>query len=429
MNRKYHPSGKVSILFIPVYLVLLFFTAVAAAICIIGSRAAPSALRGFAVYLIVAGFLTSQGSRFCIRAGKVRNKTAAFAAGFLTVCLFWYFLLAFHMAVPETFSGEPLQLGLRMTDDLKNVILQPSLMLELLKSLLENGFPVSARSGAVLFTIGGKLACLIVAGIFLVTAGIMIYGCCKKSGLPFSEASKTWGGEIPLTFEIPEDEEAFLSKLLLGDMDVLTGLWPLSSVNVSYLLVTLYAMVGNGSGLSTDSPFYISITKRMVSSEKPDKNGEIDYEDEELVRFLAVNSSTGLQLLSMEEQQPEEVTVRVITREAEKKAHRKFFLCAAGGILLIGFTAYCILKMEEDASVFLNSGGFFYLAAIFLTGAVNLVKSFQKNRVVIGREDQAEYEAVRKYLVQERELPMFYRGFYIALMLGAVFLFLLCIYR
>lgn len=428
MNRSYHPSGKVSILLIPVYLVLIFFTAVAAAICIIGARVAPSALRGFAVYLIVAGFLTSQGSRFCIRAGKVRNKTVAFAAGLSIICLFWYFLLVFHIAVPEVFFGEPMQLGLRMTETLKNVIIHPFLILEPLKALLENGFLVSGKSGTALFTIGGKLAFLILAGVFLVTAGIMIYGCCQKSRLPFCEESKRWGREISLTFEIPEEEEVFFSSLLLGDTGVLASLQPLSTVNVNYVLVTLYAMVGNSVGLSRDHPFYISVTKRIISGGKPDIDGEISYEDEELVRFLAVDSSTGLHLLSTEEQQPEEVTVRVITREAEKKAHRKFFLCAAGGILLIGFSAYCILKMEEEASVFLNSGGFFYIAAIFLTGAVNLVKSFQKNRVVIGREDQAEYEAVRRYLVEERELPLFYRCFYIALMLGAVFLFLLCIY-
>lgn len=424
MNQTYQPSGRVSILFLPVYISALLLMAAGAAVCMVGMHTSPSFLTDLAFYCILTGILLKIIPGWSIRTGKVRNPMAAKISGAFLVIWYWYLMALLYAAEPgKLVSAENFTFSVNQEfwSRLFSAFLQPLQILNTFSCILEEGFAITGRSGTVFFVIRGWMAGGLLLLVFLVSAGVFASAFYKKSLIPFSEAAKSWSQEIVLPFRMPEDLDGFLARLLMGDTKVLTQLEPLSEVNVSYLEIVLYVTAGQ-------EKFYVNVIKKINSGETEKRSGRMVFEEEETVRFLTIDRSTGFVLLTREQQETQDTAVRVVTAELERKSTIQAVLMGILGAALIIFTAVAILKMD-DVKEFLSDGALFYLAAAFFTGAVNFIRSFQKEKVIVSTEDRYEYDALKKYMAQEKATPVGYRLFYLFLMLSAVFLFLLCLWR
>lgn len=421
MNQTYKPSGKVSILFLPVMFVMLIFTAVGAAVCMVCIHTSPSTLCDLALYIIITEVLVKFGPVWCIKFGKVRNQIVSVISGIGITIWYWYLLFVFYLAVPGVLVKDSFQLNKDFPQQLYQIFRNPKKLWDTIPLLIKEGIDITSKGGKTYFVIRGPLLVGIMVVLFFLTVYLLADGFKKKSVVPFCEATHRWAQEIELVSSIPDDEELFLSKLLMGDTNILVQLQPLNEVNVNHYKLNLFVTGGQ-------EKFYITVTRMSNSGEVERKSGEMTFDENELVKNLVIDRSTGVTLLTHKDDEPVDTTVRVVTDETEKKAVWKAIFLALAGIAMIGIAGLAIIKMD-DVKDFLMSGGFFYLIAIFITGLVNLVRSFQEDKVIVSQEDRYEYDAIKRYLVESRETSIGYRIFYIFLMVSAVILFAMCMWR
>lgn len=422
MNQTYQPSRKISVLFVPVFAVMLLMATVGAFACTALIWFSPYTVIDAVIFIIFTIFISKYGAIWCIQCGKVRNPFISVLAGLFLTVWYWYLLIVFSLPVRRIFTMESFQFQLSKKD-LTQIfqIFRFSKFWETLSALKGEGAAFTGKTGKPLFVIPGTACIIILSLLCIVTALYFVSEFHERSRYPFCETSGRWAKEITLTCRLSDDEELFLSKLLLGDTKVLSRLRPLNEVNVDHYQVSLFVT-------GTKENFYVSVSK-MENSGKTDRHtGKMEFKETELAEYLAVDRATGLTLLSRKPDRSEDASVRVVTDETEKRDCRKLIIAWICGILQFLIIVIILLKME-NAAEFLLKGGLFYIVIVFLSSIVQFVRSFQKETIIVSTEERSQYDGIKKYLGTERGTPIGYKLYYLFLMISAMALFGLCMQR
>ena len=420
MNQTYQPSGKISILFVPVLAAVILMTAAGAITCTFCMAFSPYTVIDAVIFIIFTGFIAKYGAIWCIRCGKVRNPVFSSLTGFFLAAWYCYLLMVVYLPVKGIFTMESFRLS---GEDLVQLfrIFRFSKFWETILLLRNEGAAFTGKTGNTLFVIPGIVCIILLSILFLITALYFALTFHERSGVPFCESSGRWAKEVVLTCGISDDEELFLTRLLLGDTKVLSLLKPLNEVNVDHYQVSVYVT-------GAKQNFYASVSK-MENSGKTDRHtGKVEFEEKELTQYLAVDRATGLSLLSRSQDKPEETAVRIVTDETEKKDRQKLTIAWICGVLQLLIVSAIILNME-NAAEFLLKGGFFYLVIVFLSSIVQFVRTFQKETVIMSTEERSRYDGIKKYLGTEKETPIGYKLYYLFLIISAIALFGLCMWR
>ncbi len=421
MNQVYQPSGKVSVLFAPAYAIMLAMAAISALACVFCVHFSPYSVLDVAICFVIAKGVGKYGALWCVKFGRVRNSMVASVSGMLAALWYGSFLAVLYLPVQELFRGGSI-------DALKDA---PGQLLgklsfsgfsQAISELKNQGTDITGKNGSVFFSLSGtvSMVLLVICGIILVAYFLFVFR--EESLHPYFEDSGRWAKESIIIRSLPEEEEMFKSKLLLGETEVLTGLQSLREVNVDHYKVFIF------SGGDRDG-FYVSLYRMEGSGEVDRKTGKMIFEEEEVVKYLGVSRDLGAALL-MRGSEEEEAVVRVVTEEAMRKAKLWLALDWAISLILILFGAFAIWKIDrEDLPRFMMKGGFFYFAVMFLGNAVRLVRAFQEKTVIQSTEERLAYDGTKRYLGTEMGEPIIYKLFYLFLMVSAAVMFGICIGR
>ena len=104
MNHVYKPSGKISFLFFPVFVIMLFIMAICAFVCIFCIHFSPYFLFDAFIFIFATIKIVTYSAIFCVRAGKVRNTVFSAISGIILGAFYWYFLIIFYMPVKNIFA-------------------------------------------------------------------------------------------------------------------------------------------------------------------------------------------------------------------------------------------------------------------------------------------------------------------------------------
>ena len=420
MNHTYRPSGKISVLFVPALAVMLLMAAAGTFACTFCIWFSPYTMIDAVIYIIFTRFMAKYGSLWCIKCGKVRNSALSVLTGLFLALWYWYLLLVLYRPVRKIFTEDSFILP---KDSLCQAfqIFRPSEFQEAFTSLMNEGAAFTEKNGGSLFYITGTVCIVILSLVFLATAAYFAAAFQSRSRYPFCEASGRWAEEITLTSSVSADEELFLTKLLLGDTQVLSDLMPLHEVNVDHYQITLFVT-------GKKDNFYATVCK-MNNSGKTDRHtGKIFFEETKLVKYLVIDRTTGLSLLSRRRDKQDETAFRVVTDQTEKRARRILVTAWICGILQFLILGISILRIKNAAG-FLLKGGFFYTLVMFLTGIIQFIRSFRKETVIRSTEERLEYDSIKKHLGTETATPTGYKLYYLFLTVSALILFGLCMWR
>ena len=418
MNQVYRPSGKVSFLFVPVFIVMFLITALSALVCIFCIHFSPYTLFDILIFVFLSKWAAQYGALWCVKYGKVRNPVFSALSGLLFAVLYWYFLIIFYFPVKTMFAIKSFYW---LNEPLLN-FLHIFRFKELHKAFLvfkNNGAAVTGRKGDVLFTVQGTAGVVILSIFCVITLVYFAMEFYENSCYPFCEKSGKWMKEIIFACSMPEDSELFLSKLLLGGLSVLYYLEPLYEVNVSYCKVSLFTN-------NIKDKFYISLSYMENNGSTDKKTGKTVFDEKVLVKYLLIDKDTGNSLLMGKAVRPGDAGVLVVTDETERKAKAWMAFNWIIGILAISLCVFAIFKMGDDLPEFLFRGGFFYIVFIFFINAARFIHSLQKEMVINSTEDRYQYDGTKKYLVKEKSLPAMFKLFYLFMMFSAAGLFVLC---
>lgn len=421
MNHVYKPSGKISFLFLPVFLIILFIMAICAFVCVFLIHFSPYSLFDAIIFIFAIIKIAEYSALCCVRAGKVRNPVFSAVSGIITGLSYWYFFIIFYLPIKNMFVMKSFYLF----NESPSGILQIFGFKELTNAfsvLKTNGALVTGKRGESFFTVPGNI-CII---IFIISciASLIFFALefYKYSRNPFCETSGKWMKKIVFTSSVPEDDESFITKLLLGDCKVLTYLEPLYELNVDHCKISLYT-----SGLN--DKFFVSLSYMENSGKLDTKSGKTKFNENELVEYLEIDNDTGRSLLTRSQYGPEDASVIVVTDQSKRKATRWIFFNFIIGILAILLCVFAIFKLDDGLQEFLFKGGFFYIVLIFFVNAARFIRTMQKEMVITSTEDKYEYEGTKKFLSKEAEPPAVLRLFYLFMMASAIGLFILCIIK
>lgn len=422
MNQIYQPSGKVSALSVPVYAVMLAMAAISALACACCVQLSPYSVLDAAICFAVAKGVGKYGALWCIRLGKVRNSLAATVGGMFAALWYGYFLVACYLPMQEMFRAESID-ALKDAPEQMLGKLSFSDALHALLELKRRGADITGKGGDVYFSLPGTVSIALLAVCAIIMVAYFAWAFREASKYPYFEDSGRWAREFVMVRSMPEDEELFRSKLLLGETGVLAGLRSLEEVNVDHYKVSLFF------GDDRDG-YYVSLSRMAGSGEVDRRTGKMVFEEEEMIKYLAVGRDVGSTLLTRRPVEEEDAVVRVVTDEAMRKAKRWLIFDWAVSLLLILFGVFAIFKIDRvDLPRFMMKGGFFYFAAMFLGNAVRLVRCFQGEMVIESTEARLAYDGRKRYLGTETEAPILYKLFYFFLMVSAAVLFGVCIGR
>lgn len=331
MNRFYQPSGKISAWVFPYFLVC-------------ASGIVP--MLAFGYTFLIHFFYSTKGTvffflmaviamesicqYFVVKKGKVRNrKTAAFTAFLLSA----FFVL---------FSGASGFVAYGVRDELWFSALQ-----------------------------------------FLTVLVFLEAGFLMEASKPFCEVSKTWAKEITILFELPEDTDALVRKLLTCDDSLFDGLKRISADHAQadrrrlqniaggHLLFRLWVTEG-------ESDYYLTVVKKRA---KQGRGGRIHYSDEELTRWLVVKREIGRRLLTwsqMQEEQP--VLPRVSVRKGlfGKRVKSVIQALVSLGLMAVMFLLLnCRIAVQMPAAVMISYG-----ITVCLLSSMSLIGCFIKETVI-----------------------------------------------
>ncbi len=422
MNQVYQPSGKVSILSVPVYAIMLIMAAISALACVFCVQFSPYSVLDAVICFAIAKGVGKYGALWCIRLGKVRNSMAATVSGMAVALWYGYFLVACYLPVQEMFRTESMD----VLKDGPGQLLQKlsfSSFFHAFTELKDKGADIMGKGGDIYFSLSGSvsIALLAICGAVMLAYFASVFREAGK--YPYFEDSGRWASKFVIIRSMPEDEELFQSKLLLGEMGVLAGLRPLEEVNVDHYKVSLFF------GDDRDG-HYVSLSRMEGSGEVDRRTGKMVFEEEEIMKYMEVGRDVGGALLSRRPEEEEDPVVRVVTDEEMRKAKRWLAFDWVVSLLLILFGVFAIFKIDRaDLPGFMMKGGFFYFAAMFLGNGIRLVRSFQGEMVIESTEARLAYDGRKRYLGAETEAPILYKLFYFFLMVSAAVLFGVCIGR
>lgn len=287
MNRTYQPSGKISPLFWPAAAAMVVITAAAALLCAFGVQASQATLLDMIIYFAITKYTANFGTFLCIRGGRVRKPAFAKACGIALAVWYWLLLVAFATPVKAILDAENSVWIWKWDGAWKDfTIWRPRLNMfwEPVLSLKSTGAVITGKSGTALFTLPGIACVAVLAVVFLAAVVQFGFAFWKQGRAPFCETSGKWAKETVVNLQC-QSEEAFLSRLLLGDTTVLADLDPLGNEEAdSYFKVSMFAA-------DRSTTFYVSVSKmKRVEKKKTEK--------EQVAEYLVLDRGTGLSLLS-----------------------------------------------------------------------------------------------------------------------------------
>ncbi len=421
MNHVYKPSGKISFLFFPVYTAMVFVIAVCAFVCIFCIHFSPSSLFDAIIFIFATIKVTKCSALSCVRAGKVRHPVFSAISGMILGLIYWYFIIIFYLPVKSGFIMKSFYLLNEPSSGLLRIFRFKEFA-SAFSILKHDGAVITGKRGEIYFTIPGNICIIMLVILCIVSVIFFASEFYKNSGRPFCEASGKWMKKIVFTSSVPEDDELFISKLLLGDCTVLSSLEPLYEVNTSHCKISLYT-----SGF--DDKFYISLSYMENSGKLDTKTGKIKFKENELVEYLGIDNNTGSSLLTRNWYKPEDASVIVVTEKSKRKAARWIIINWVIGILAILLCVFAIYEIGNGLQEFLFKGGFFYIALMFFANAARFLRTMQKEMVITSTEEKYESEGTKKFLSKETKAPAILKLFYLFMMISAVGLFILCIIK
>lgn len=421
MNHVYKPSGKISFLFLPVFLIILFIIAICAFACVFIIHFSPYSLFDAIIFTFAIIKIAKYSALYCVRAGKVRNPGFSAVSGIISGLSYWYFFVIFYLPVKSMFTMKSFYL----LNESPSKILQMFGFKELTNAfsmLKNNGVLITGKRGEGFFTVPGNICIIIFMVSCIVSLIFFALEFYKYSHKPFCETSGKWMKKIVFTSSVPEDAELFITKLLLGDCKMLTYLEPLYEINVDHYKISLYTS-------SLNDKFFVSLSYMENSGKLDTKSGKTKFNENELIEYLGIDNDTGRSLLTRSRYGLEDASVIVVTDQSKRKATRWIFFNFIIGILAILLCVFAIFKLGDGVQEFLFKGGFFYIALIFFANAARFIRTMQKEMVITSTEDKYEYEGTKKFLSKEAEAPAILKLFYLFMMASAIGLFVLCIIK
>lgn len=421
MNHVYKPSGKISFLFFPVFIFMIFIMAICAFVCIFCIHFSPYSLFDAVIFIFATIKIAKYSAIFCVMAGKIRNTVFSAISGIILGIFYWYFLIIFYMPFKNMFDMKSFYL---LNENLQGIlrIFHFKELSNAFSVLKRNGAVITGKRGEILFTMPGNICIIILVILCIVSLIFFTSGFYTNSRKPFCETSGRWMKKIVFTSSVPEDDELFITRLLLGDCKVLASLEPLYEVNVEHCKISLYTS-------PLKDKFYISLSFMGISGKLDTKTGKTKFNENELVEYLEIDNDTGHQLLTKSRYKPEDASAIVITDESKIKTARLIVFNWITGILAILLCVFAIYKIGDGLQEFLFKGGFFYIALIFFANAIRFMRTMQKEMVITSTEDKYEYEGTKKHLSKETEAPAILKLFYLFMMVSAIGLFVLCIIK
>ncbi len=421
MNHVYKPSGKISLLFFPVYIITLFIMAICAFVCIFCIHFLTYSLFDAIIFIFAAIGTARYSALCCVKAGKVRNPVFSAISGIILGLSYWYFIIIFYLPVKSMFIMKSFHL---LNEPLPGIlkVFHFKELTNALTMLKNNGAAITGKRGGVYFTMPGNICIIILIISCIISIIFFASEFYKNSRKPFCETSGKWMRKFIFTSSVPEDDELFISRLLLGDCTMLSYLEPLHEVNVGHFKISLYTS-------SLNDKFYVSLSYMENSGRLDKKTGKTKFNENELIEYLEIDNDTGRSLLTRSRYKPEDASVIVVTDESKRKAFRWIIFNWIIGILAILLCVLAIFKLGDGLQEFLFKGGFFYIALIFFVNAARFIRTLQKEMVITSTEDKYEYEGTKKFLSKETEAPAILKLFYLFMMASAIGLFVLCIMK
>lgn len=421
MNHVYKPSGKISLLFFPVFIIMLFIIAMCTFVYIFIIHFSPYSLFDAVIFVFATIKSAKYSALCCVKTGKVRNPVFSAVSGIILGLFYWYFLLIFYLPVKSMFTTKTLYLLNKPVSGFLQLF-QIKKLTSTLSILKNNGAVITGKRGEAYFTIPGNICIIILIISCIVSVIFFASEFYKNSRIPFCEKSGKWMKKIAFTCSVPEDDELFITKLLLGDCKVLASLEPLYEVNVDHCKVLLYTS-------PFKDKFYISLSYMENAGKLDTKTGKTKFNENKLIEYLGIDNDTGRSLLTRSQYKPEDASIIVVTDKSKRKAARWIFFNWAAGILAILLCVFAIFKLGDGLQEFLFKGGFFYIVLIFFVNAARFMRTMQKEMVITSTEDKYEYEGTKKFLSKETEAPVILKLFYLFMMVSAVGLFVLCVIK
>lgn len=291
MENYYKPSGKFSSIFI-----LYFLLVSAVAFPILGLIYAyciwyiPFVYINFFITIgfgFLVGFVISQ---FVIKKGKVRNPLLGFIIGLLGGLLALYFHWAIWIDLVinagESYGSSKIGITVSNIDFLQvfSLIFRPDLVFEYIGQVNEYG-TWGIRSATVTGTFLW-IIWLIEFIIVIAISGFLPYLEAKK---PFSETTNLWYEEIVLpAFSYIENKQQVIASITQSNhasFDSLTK--EVNKEEDSHSIFTLYKSKSGKSYLSIDN-----------KTSKTDNKGNITFDNDQIVEYIAINSELSKLLLN-----------------------------------------------------------------------------------------------------------------------------------
>ena len=290
MTEYYKPSGKFSLTF------LLYFLLVSViAFPILGLIYAYCIWYIPFIYInffITLGFGLLVGlaiTQFVIKKGKVRNPVLALIIGLIG----GLFALYFHWSVwidlvinaGESYGSNRIGITISNIEFLQvfSLIFQPNLVFEYICKVNEYG-TWGIRSA----TVSGTFLWIIWAIEFVMVIGISTFLAYLEAKKPFSESTNSWYEEFVLpAFTYIENKEQLLIDIAKNNHAGFEFLSKdIDSKTDDHSIFTLYK--------SKSGKNYLSIENK---TSKTDSKGKIDFDNDELVEYIAIDGQLSKLLL------------------------------------------------------------------------------------------------------------------------------------
>jgi hypothetical protein len=290
MTEYYKPSGKFSPTF------LLYFLLVSVIVFpILGLIYAyciwyiPFVYINFLITLGF-GFLTGLAiSIFVIKKGKVRNALLALIIGVLSgiLALYFHWSVWIDLVINAGESYGSSRIGITVSNieflQVFSLIFQPNLVFEYINEVSKYG-TWGIRSA----TVSGTFLWVIWAIEFVMVVGLTAFLAYLQSKKPFSESTNSWYEEFELpAFNFIEDKKQLILDLKNSNKSALEVLSKeVDAESESHSLFTLYR--------SQSGKNYLSVENK---TSKLDSKGKIDFDGEEFIEYISIDSQLSKLLL------------------------------------------------------------------------------------------------------------------------------------
>ncbi len=369
MGAFYKASGEVSPLFY-LFLVLSMLTTVPIFSFIQATIFwySPYLVMSVIVLCLCVYFMAYICERWCIRKGKVRNKTVAIIAGLL-ICAFYFFLsIVFYCAYAE---------NILTIDDMAMFFTNPSALVESVGRVLATGFSYTMIGGSITHYLRGPSLLIAFAFVYVLWQVLIVLSYITQSKKPFLEEREQWAEEIKLEFGYVFDIEELIKNIRCCDSDYINDLTVHHGVNISYSVFELYPMGGY---------YCLSVHNQVVS--QPDKNGHVVFRKRTLFEHLFISEQAGKLLLAKPTKNDwDYIKATVLNKHTRRRELVFSFQKVFVGILFGFFSVYAYLHRESAPT-----GS---TPAVFVTGAAAVaiyftlmaVDSFLHEDVIVLEED------------------------------------------